>query len=143
MYTGELLPDDLGDIPKEELAGEGESFKESYQSDTPEGIFAKVQMLLNADVVKQVGATFLFVLDGRNSGNWFLDLKNDSGSVHSGDVDVKPDVTFKMDSDNLVAMFKGKLSATTAFMSGSLKISGNMAQAMSLDKLMGQIKSKL
>lgn len=49
-----------------------------------------------------------------------------------------------MDDKLFVAMFSGKASATSAFMSGKLKIKGNMALAMKLEKLMkDMLKSKL
>ena len=110
---------------------------------TPEGVFQQVKSLLNEEIVNKVQATFLFVADGKDPGVWLLDLKNGAGSVGPSDLDTKADVTFKMDSENLVAMFQGQMNPTTAFMKGQLKISGNLAQAMALEKLMGKMKSKL
>jgi putative sterol carrier protein len=37
----------------------------------------------------------------------------------------------------------GKLKPAGAFMTGKLKISGNLQKAMKLEKLMGMLKSKL
>ncbi len=139
-----LLPDYFLD-EYQEFQGEWlDSSKQNFQAqgstDTPQGVFTKVQTLLNEDLVKDVGATFVFVVDGKDPGNWILDLKNNSGSVASCGPDTEGDVVFKMNSENLVAMFKGKLGATSAFMSGKLKISGNLGKAMALEKLMGQMK---
>lgn len=72
-----------------------------------------------------------------------MDLKNGSGSISSGQPDMEADVLMKVDSEDLVLMFMGKLNPTMAFMSGKLKIKGNMAAAMKLEKLMGQVKTKL
>ena len=72
-----------------------------------------------------------------------MDLKNGAGSVGAGKEGQEADVVMKCDSEDLVAMFQGKLSPTMAFMNGKLKIAGNMAAAMKLEKLMGQVKSKL
>ncbi len=72
-----------------------------------------------------------------------MDLKNGSGSVSSSSEDQEADVVMKCDSEDLVRMFTGNLSPTMAFMNGQLKIKGNMAAAMYLEKLMGQVKSKL
>lgn len=72
-----------------------------------------------------------------------MDLKNGSGGVSTAEQGTEADVVMKCNSDDLVAMFTGKLSPTMAFMKGSLKIKGNMAAAMQLEKLMGQVKSKL
>jgi putative sterol carrier protein len=40
-------------------------------------------------------------------------------------------------------MAKGEIKPTNAFMSGKLKIKGNIAVAMKAEKLFGQRKSKL
>lgn len=72
-----------------------------------------------------------------------MDLKNDSGSVAPSKPDREADVVMTSDSEDLVSMFSGTLSPTMAFMSGKLKIKGNMAAAMHLEKLIGQVKSKL
>ena len=47
-------------------------------------------------------------------------------------------------SDFLVKfIFSGKLKPASAFLTGKLKISGNLNKAMKLEKLMGVLKSKL
>lgn len=71
-----------------------------------------------------------------------MDLKS-SGSITSSSEGQEADVVMKCSSDDLVSMFTGSLSPTVAFMNGQLKIKGNMAAAMHLEKLMGQVKSKL
>ena len=72
-----------------------------------------------------------------------MDLKNGNGSVSPALPGQEADVTMTSDSQDLVAMFTGDLNPTMAFMSGKLKIKGNMAAAMQLEKLMGKVKSKL
>lgn len=52
--------------------------------------------------------------------------------------------TLTMTSANFVKIFQGKLSSTTAFMTGRLKIDGDMMSAMKLEKLIKNLqKSKL
>lgn len=48
-----------------------------------------------------------------------------------------------MKSDVFNSMVAGSVKPTTAFMSGKLKIKGNMGLAMKLEKLMSSLKSKL
>nr|XP_033782024.1 hydroxysteroid dehydrogenase-like protein 2 isoform X3 [Geotrypetes seraphini] len=80
---------------------------------------------------------------GKNPGTWYIDLKNQSGSAGSGEPSVKADVIMSLDSADFVSMFKGTLKPTVAFMSGKLKIKGNMGLAIKLEKLMTQLSSKL
>ncbi len=76
---------------------------------------------------------------------WHLDLKNGAGAAGKGaPPGGDPDVTMTLTSGDFVSMFAGKLDATSAFMTGKLKIKGNMALAMKLQKLMKTLnKSKL
>ena len=62
-----------------------------------------------------------------------------NGSYPGGDASC----TMTLDSDDFVKLFMGQLNPTQAFMGGKLKIKGDMMMAMKLEKLMGQMKSKL
>ena len=147
----ELLPDYfVGDASMYQklhgtLSTNDQSSSTSAGSDeeTPKTVFDGIRPLINSDVVKEVGGTFLFRLKGAASGDWFLDLKNNSGSVGPLAEGQEADVTMTMDSDDMVKMFKGEIKPTVAFMTGKLKIAGNIQIAMKLEKLMGQLNSKL
>ena len=112
-------------------------------SNTPAGVFQSIKPLLNEEVVKSVGASYLFILSGENQGNWILDLKTGSGSLGEVSGDTQADVTFTMDSKHMVEMFQGKMAPTVAFMTGKMKIAGDFGKATKLEKLMGQVRSKL
>lgn len=106
-------------------------------------IFNKVAASITPELVESTKAIYLFELSGDHAGQWHADLKNGSGSVGQGPPSIEPDVTFRMKSKDFVAMFSGKLATTSAFMTGKLKISGNMGLAMKLEKLMKGMRSKL
>jgi len=109
-----------------------------------EPIFEKLKGLINADLVSQIKGVYLFNLTGGTTGAWYLDLKNDNGSCGKGEPPGgAADVTMACDADKFVQMFTGKLKPTAAFMSGQLKIKGNMGLAMKLEKLMSDMKSKI
>ena len=67
-------------------------------SNTPSGVFQSIKPLLSEEVVKSVGASYLFILSGENQGNCILDLKTGGGSVGEVSGDTQTDVTFMMDS---------------------------------------------
>ena len=48
-----------------------------------------------------------------------------------------------MKSDDFIKMASGQLKPTTAFMTGKLKIKGDMGAAMKLEKVLLSVKSKL
>merc|ERR1712066_934727 len=84
-----------------------------------------------AELVKMGGAVFqLIVSDAASDGKLCIDLKNGSGAVKWGED--KVDVTITMAEADFVAMSEGKLDGMQAFMSGKLKIKGNMMLAQKL-----------
>uniref|UniRef100_A0A3Q0SA31 Hydroxysteroid dehydrogenase-like protein 2 n=1 Tax=Amphilophus citrinellus TaxID=61819 RepID=A0A3Q0SA31_AMPCI len=151
-----LLPDFFLDetpeslVEKMEQHGATPAFKPPSSSATPtsggpvESTFDVIKGAINEDVVKSTQGIYQFDLSGEHTGVWFLDLKNGSGSVGQGEPPAKADVVMKMDSSDFSKMFSGKLKPTMAFMSGKLKIKGDMTLAIKLEKLMNRMnKAKL
>lgn len=100
-------------------------------------LFEKIKSVLNNEIVDRTKAIYQFNVLGDEKGTWYIDLKNGDGKCGSGDPPTKPDATLTMDSKNFYNMFTGKLKPAAAFMSGKLKISGDLQKAMKLEKLMG------
>ncbi len=48
------------------------------------------------------------VVPGNESGSWYVDLKNGSGSCGVGNPSTKPDVTLSLNDDVFHQMFQGK-----------------------------------
>uniref|UniRef100_A0A2M4AFQ2 Hydroxysteroid dehydrogenase-like protein 2 n=1 Tax=Anopheles triannulatus TaxID=58253 RepID=A0A2M4AFQ2_9DIPT len=108
-----------------------------------EGLFLKIESLLSEEIVKKTGAVYEFKVKGNEAGTWFADLKTGTGKVGKGSPPVTADAVLTMDSKHFFDMFTGKLKPANAFMTGKLKISGDLQKAMKLEKLMGSLKSKL
>lgn len=106
-------------------------------------IFKTIESSLSPKLVEKTQAIYQFVVTGEESSTWFVDLKTGSGACGSGQSPQQADATLTMDSKHFFAMFSGKMKPATAFMTGKLKISGNMQKALKLDKLMGSLKSKI
>ncbi|XP_047381358.1 hydroxysteroid dehydrogenase-like protein 2 isoform X2 [Sciurus carolinensis] len=151
-----LLPDFFLDehpdvaVIKQESPGAVPEFKEEKPQPQSkphygavEETFRIVKDSLSDDVVKATQAIYQFELSGEDGGTWFLDLKNRGGTVGHGEPSDRADVVMSMSTDDFVKMFSGKLKPTVAFMSGKLKIKGNMALAIKLEKLMNQMNSRL
>ncbi|XP_020492596.1 hydroxysteroid dehydrogenase-like protein 2 [Labrus bergylta] len=149
-----LLPDFFLDEAPESLVEQMEqhgatpAFKPPTSATSSSGpiesTFNVIRGVLNEDVVKSTQGIYQFDLSGENPGVWFLDLKSGSGSAGQGQPPIKADVVMTMDSNDFSKMFAGKLKPTMAFMSGKLRIKGDMTLAMKLEKLMGRMnKAKL
>uniref|UniRef100_A0A2K5I075 Hydroxysteroid dehydrogenase-like protein 2 n=1 Tax=Colobus angolensis palliatus TaxID=336983 RepID=A0A2K5I075_COLAP len=135
---------------KMESAGAVPEFKEEKPQPQPkprsgavEKTFRMVKDSLSDDIVKATQAIYLFELSGEDGGTWFLDLKSRGGNVGYGEPSDQADVVMSMSTDDFVKMFSGKLKPAMAFMSGKLKIKGNMALAIKLEKLMNQMNARL
>lgn len=108
-----------------------------------EQLFQKIESLLSEEIVKRTNAIFQFDVKGEEAGVWFADLKNGKGKVGKGEAPTPADAILVMDSKQFFEMFAGRLKPASAFMTGKLKIKGDMRKAMALEKLMGSLKSKL
>ncbi|WVQ74354.1 hypothetical protein IAR50_003954 [Cryptococcus sp. DSM 104548] len=72
---------------------------------------------------------------------WVIDLKNE-GNVTKGPAK-KPDVTITLSDDTFMGLADGKVNAQKAFMTGSLKVKGNVMLATKLDGVLKSAKAKL
>jgi len=96
-------------------------------------VFDEIEKGIKADpsLVSKVNGIFHFKIDGKS---WTVDLKNGSGSVKSG-APASSDCTVTCDGENFLNLMTGKSNGQNLFMQGKLKLQGNMALAMKLDKL--------
>jgi len=74
--------------------------------------------------------------DGKIRSVWTLDVKNPPGDVYKGaPKNGRPDCTLTIDDDYAVEVFEGREDAMRAFMTGKLKITGNILAAQKLQQL--------
>jgi putative sterol carrier protein len=86
-----------------------------------------------ADSSKAAGltATYFFDIDG--AGKWTVRVDDGKATVEEGEHDA--DTTISASEDTFVKIVNGEQSPTSAFMLGKLKVRGDMANAMKLQKL--------
>jgi putative sterol carrier protein len=99
------------------------------------------------DAIKQGGAIFGFTL--KNSGkeeSWHLDLK-ETGTVGKGlaPEGKKPAVTLILADKDFAQLVAGKANAQKLFMSGKLKVKGDVMKASKMESVLkkAQTKAKL
>ena len=68
---------------------------------------------------------------------WFK-LENGDVDLGTGDID-NPDATITQDYDTAAALAKGELTGTAAYMSGKLRVSGDLMKLMQLQGLVNTI----
>ena len=87
------------------------------------------------DVVEKIAASYKFVLAGDDGGTWVVDLTQGGGVITDGDGEANCTITMK--ASDFVDMMNGQLNAQMAFMSGKLKVAGDMGLALKLQSLLG------
>ncbi len=87
-----------------------------------------------ADVVKKVNATYRFDITGPTGGTWILDMKEGTAGVRQADEQAQCTIT--MTDSDFVSLIDGKLNPQMAFMSGKLKVKGDMGLAMKLGQVL-------
>jgi putative sterol carrier protein len=81
---------------------------------------------------------------GKVSSVWTLDLKNGDGCIHRGVPKVgRADCILTIEDDNAVKIFEGKEDPMKAFMSGKLKIAGNIMAAQKLQQVWATEQDKV
>ncbi|KYK60346.1 putative peroxisomal protein POX18 [Drechmeria coniospora] len=88
------------------------------------------------DAIKQGNAVFAFTLKNKagETASWHIDLK-ETGKVGAG-TGTKPTVTLSLSDDDFGNLVLGKANAQRLFMSGKLKIKGDVMKATKLDPIM-------
>lgn len=105
------------------------SVKEVFETHIPDRLKAK------PDVVQKINAVYQFNISGPNGGHWSVDCTTPEGKITEGQApNAKCTVTATdLDFMNIV---NGKLNPQMAFMSGKLKIQGDMGLAMKLQQIL-------
>ena len=86
------------------------------------------------DASKTAGMTNTYRFDVEGAGTWTVDVQDGRVDV-TQDGDAEPDVTITTSEENFQKLVNGELNPTTAYMTGKLKIKGDMGAAMKLQKL--------
>ncbi|XP_033019637.1 peroxisomal multifunctional enzyme type 2 [Lacerta agilis] len=95
---------------------------------------------LGSELVKKVNAIFQWNItkDGKTAVQWTIDLKNGSGDVYQGPARGKADTIFSLSDDDFVDLVLGKINPQKAFISGKLKVKGNIMLSQKLGTILQQ-----
>ena len=85
------------------------------------------------DESKLAGVDNSYLFDIEGEGQWLVDVKDGKLTVNEGAGDA--DATITTSAETFEKIRSGEQNATTAYMTGKLKIKGDMGAAMKLQKL--------
>jgi putative sterol carrier protein len=86
------------------------------------------------DKAQGVNAVIQYDIAGDQGGTWHAVIKDGACMVNSGPAPT-PNLTLNMASQDWLDMIAGKLSGQMAFMSGKLKLKGDMGLAMKIGSM--------
>jgi putative sterol carrier protein len=85
------------------------------------------------DPAKAAGLTAIYRFEIDGAGSWLVDVDDGKVSVTENGGDA--DTTITTSSETFLKIANGEQNPTAAYMSGKLKVKGDMGQAMKLQKL--------
>jgi len=91
----------------------------------------------NKEAAKGLKAVYQFDLSGEGGGKWNVTIENDTCKVAEG-AHGSPSITISMTAQDYLDMLTGKLNGQVAFMSGKLRIAGDMGLALRMQSLFSQ-----
>jgi putative sterol carrier protein len=86
-----------------------------------------------ADAEKTAGMNNSYLFDIEGAGQWLVAVLDGAVSVTEGTGEA--DTTITTSEESFMAIVRGEQNPTTAYMTGKLKIKGDMGAAMKLQKL--------
>jgi putative sterol carrier protein len=99
--------------------------------DSPREFFESLESRI--DPSKAAGMTASYKFDIEGAGSWHVDV--DDGKVTVTEDGGEADTTITTSAETFMKIARGEQNPTAAYMSGKLKVNGDMGQAMKLQKL--------
>jgi len=95
----------------------------------------KEKLKANPDAGSSINAVVQFVVNGESGGTWCIDLTKQPGEISEGASD-NAACTLTLDAEDFVAMMNKEANPMTLFMSGKLKVGGDMSISMKLQSIL-------
>jgi putative sterol carrier protein len=101
---------------------------------TVKGTFEVMPTKFRPDGATGTSATIQFDVSGEGGGTWHLVIRDGACTVKTGAAP-RPNLTFQISVQDWLDMNSGKQSGQMLFMSGKLKVKGDMGLAMKLGSM--------
>lgn len=106
-------------------------------SEEIKSIFPEMVERLIPEKADGINAVIQFDLSGDNGGLYWVKVADGKAETGEGSAD-NPTMTLKAAADDWLAVSTGQMNAMQAFMSGKIKIQGDMSIAMKMQTMFAQ-----
>ena len=100
-------------------------------STTPQEIFNQMSDAFQPQIAGSAEMQLQFSLSGNQGGDWKVEIGNGTCQVSQDRLE-NPLATIHMRDQDFIGVFSGKLNAVAAFMSGKIRIDGDVTAIMNL-----------
>lgn len=97
-------------------------------------IFSNMDQNFDPNAAQGVNAVIQYHITGDGGGNWYVTIRDGTCQVQEGTHE-SPNVTLTLSDETWLGMVNKEISGTQAFMSGKLKISGDISLSIRLEKM--------
>jgi putative sterol carrier protein len=111
------------------MAEQAANVKDVFEKHMPERLKGK------PDVIAKINSIYQFNIAGPGGGNWTVDCTQPGGAISTGQ-NAGAKCTVSCSDADFLNIVNGKLNPQMAFMSGKLKIQGDMGLAMKLQQIL-------
>jgi len=108
------------------------------ETSSVKGIFEEhlpAKLQAKPDVVAKINAVYQFDVSGPGGGTWTVDCTAPGGRVTAGGAP-SAGCTVQVADTDLLGIIQGKVNPAMAFMTGKLRIQGDMGLAMKLQQIL-------
>ena len=100
-------------------------------------LFNSMPGRFQADKAEGTNMGILFDLSGDDGGQYFVNINDGKLDVSPGAPAAAPSATVKMSAEDFSAMSSGALNPMMAFMTGKIKVDGDLNSGMKFQSLVG------
>jgi putative sterol carrier protein len=100
-------------------------------------VFDEMPARFSPEKAGNMNATLLFDLAGDGGGQWLVKIADGQLTVDEGPTGSTPTATVRMATADFQDMHSGKLNPMMAFMSGKVKVEGDLNTVMKFQSVVG------
>jgi cytidylate kinase len=137
LSADEVIATIVAAVRRRQDAGSGDSAAKPEPGPVTEifSVYLPKRLEGRPDIAQAVRSAYRFVITGANGGSWWVDLREGAGRIYPSEAQAPCSITLA--ADDFVSLIEGRTNAQMAFLSGKLKVTGDIGLALKLGAIFG------